>query len=204
MTGRRDGTRTSEDPPSPRLRADARRNVEKLRDAAREIFLREGLETPLEDIARRAGVSIGTLYNRFGSRAELIDQAVADVAAQRLVALAGLVDQAHGPWARFAAFVWGTCEMQAADRAFNDVVARRYADAPRLRAICDDNLVVGDDLMRTAQASGVLRHDVTRDDLYRLFRSIAALIRDGEPDDGWRRHLEYFLDGLRTGGPTAR
>ena len=50
------------------LRADARRNMEKVVEAAAEVFARDGLDVPLEDIARRAGVRAGTIYNRFGGR----------------------------------------------------------------------------------------------------------------------------------------
>jgi len=71
--------------PAPRpaqgLRADARRNLDKLRAAAAEAFSERGLDMPLEEIAARAGVSIGTLYNRLGPRDALVDAVVADPAA---------------------------------------------------------------------------------------------------------------------------
>src|SRR6516225_8646794 len=67
--------------PAPGLRADARRNLEKLRAAAAEAFSERGLDMPLEEIAARAGVSIGTLYNRLGPRDALVDAVVADPAA---------------------------------------------------------------------------------------------------------------------------
>ena len=64
------------------LRADARRNVEKVMEAAAEAFARDGLDVPLEDIARSAGVRAGTIYNRFGGREGLLDAVVADVAGR--------------------------------------------------------------------------------------------------------------------------
>ncbi|AUA16977.1 Bacterial regulatory protein, tetR family [Streptomyces malaysiensis subsp. malaysiensis] len=60
-------------PSRPPLRADARRNLEKLRAAALDVFQERGLGAPLDEVARRADVSIGTLYNRFSSRRELTD-----------------------------------------------------------------------------------------------------------------------------------
>ena len=66
------------------LRRDARDNAAKLRGAALELFLAQGLDAPLNEIARAAGVSIGTLFNRFGSREGLIDAVIPDVAARRL------------------------------------------------------------------------------------------------------------------------
>ncbi|WP_245979832.1 TetR/AcrR family transcriptional regulator [Streptomyces diacarni] len=65
------------------MRADAQRNAEKLRAAAAELFQERGLQVPLEEIARRAGVSHGTLYNLFGTREALIDEVVTDRAARR-------------------------------------------------------------------------------------------------------------------------
>jgi len=67
--------------PAQGLRADARRNLDKLRAAAAEAFSERGLDMPLEEIAARAGVSIGTLYNRLGPRDALVDAVVADPAA---------------------------------------------------------------------------------------------------------------------------
>src|SRR5882757_11505410 len=64
--------------PARPLRADARRNRELLVAAAREVFAARGLDAPLDEIARRAGVSIGTLYNRFPSRVDLVDAALTE------------------------------------------------------------------------------------------------------------------------------
>jgi AcrR family transcriptional regulator len=65
-----------------RLRADAERNRAALLDAAREVFAEQGLEAPLEEIALRAGVGIGTLYRRFPTRTQLVAAALVDKVAQ--------------------------------------------------------------------------------------------------------------------------
>src|ERR1700744_2794506 len=86
------------------LRADARRNMQKVMEAAAEAFARDGLDVPLEDIARSAGVRAGTIYNRFGGREGLLDAVVADVAAGWL---RGVIRRATGQgtaWDRFPAF----------------------------------------------------------------------------------------------------
>ena len=180
------------------LRADARRNVEKVMEAAAEAFARDGLDVPLEDIARSAGVRAGTIYNRFGGREGLLDAVVADVAAGWLRAV---IDRATGQdtaWGRFAAFVQGMCEEQAADPVFNDVFSRRYPDAPDLRAVCDQSLAFGAELIRDAQSSGALRPGFSAGDLARIFSVNAYLVRDRPAgDDGWRRTLQFTLDGLR-------
>jgi AcrR family transcriptional regulator len=180
------------------LRADARRNVEKVMEAAAEAFARDGLDVPLEDIARSAGVRAGTIYNRFGGREGLLDAVVADVAAGWLRAV---IDRASGQdtaWGRFAAFVQGMCEEQAADPVFNDVFSRRYPDAPDLRAVCDQSLAFGAELIRDAQSSGTLRPGFSAGDLARIFSVNSYLVRDRPAgDDGWRRTLQFTLDGLR-------
>jgi AcrR family transcriptional regulator len=181
------------------LRADARRNMEKVVEAAAEAFAADGLDVPLENIARRAGVRAGTIYNRFGGREGLIDAVVADVMASRLRAL---IDRAAGQgtaWDRFAAFVEGMCEDQAADPVFNDVFSRRYPDAPGLRAVCDKSLAFGAGLIRDAQSCGALRPGFSASDLARIFAVNAYLVRDRPAgDDGWRRTLQFTLDGIRT------
>jgi AcrR family transcriptional regulator len=172
--------------------------MQKVMEAAAEAFARDGLDVPLEDIARSAGVRAGTIYNRFGGREGLLDAVVADVAAGWLRAV---IDRAAGQgtaWGRFTAFVEGMCEEQAADPVFNDVFSRRYPDAPDLRAVCDQSLAFGAELIRDAQSCGTLRPGFSADDLARIFSVNAYLVRDRPPgDDGWRRTLQFTLDGLR-------
>jgi len=186
--------RTGERP----LRADARRNMEKVMEAAAEAFAAGGLDVPLEEIARSAGVRAGTIYNRFGGREGLLDAVVADAAAARLRAV---IDRAAGQgtaWGKFATFVEGICEAQAADRVVTDVFALRYPDAPGLQAVCGQSLAFGAGLIRDAQSCGALRPGFSAGDLARIFSVNAYLVRDHPAgDDGWRRTLQFTLDGLR-------
>jgi len=180
------------------LRADARRNMEKVMAAAAEAFARDGLDVPLEDIARSAGVRAGTIYNRFGSREGLLDAVVTGDAATRLRAVIDRAAAQDTAWGRFAAFVEGICEVQAADPAFNDVFSSRYPDAPGLQAVCGQSLAFGAGLIADAQSCGTLRPGVSAGDLARIFSVNAYLVRDRPAgDDGWRRTLQFTLDGLR-------
>jgi AcrR family transcriptional regulator len=83
------------EPPSPRMRADARRNRERILRAARAVFVDEGPNVPLDEIARRADVGIATLYQRFPRRADLFRAVAVDVltalveAADRAIATEG-------------------------------------------------------------------------------------------------------------------
>jgi len=178
----------------PPLRADARRNLERICAAASEAFRVHGLDAPLEDIARKAGVSVGTIYNRFGSREGLLDAVVAEIARAKLELAIAAVTGAT-PWDLFASYVTALGENQAGDPAFNDVIARRYPEAAVLREVHSRAVEHGTVLMREAQAGGSLRADVTAHDLDRLIWLNAQAIRLG--DGWWRRALNFFLDGLR-------
>ncbi|QIG43918.1 helix-turn-helix transcriptional regulator [Nocardioides anomalus] len=176
------------------MRADARRNAERIRAAAAEAFAEHGIDVPLEDIARRAGVSPGTIYHRFGSREGLTDAVVADVAAEKL-ATAVAATAGATPWERFSSYVFALGAAQAADPTFNAIVARRHPESVALREVTSQAVAHAAPLMEAAQADGTLRDDVSGEDLDRLIWLNAQAVRLG--DDWWRRSLEIFLNGLR-------
>ncbi|MDT0341465.1 TetR/AcrR family transcriptional regulator [Streptomyces litchfieldiae] len=181
------------------MRADAQRNAEKLRAAAVELFRERGLQVPLKEIARRAGVSHGTLYNLFGSREALIDEVVVDLAAHRLDRIAEQALARDDAWGGFAYYIEKVCELQAVDPAISDVVTRRFPGAERLMAVCDRSYAAAARVIERAQRAGVLRPDFTRGDLLFIFGTNALLARaaaDAAPD-AWRRGVAFMLDGLR-------
>jgi AcrR family transcriptional regulator len=184
---------------APSLRRDARDNLAKLQAAAVEVFQEDGLGAPLESVAKRAGVSIGTLYNRFGSREALIDASVGGLAAARLddaVERAGAIGD---PWGRFASFVTQLTELQATWPVVSDVFERKFPGAHEVTAICDRTLENAAAFITDAQRSGSLRPDFDPRDLVALLTSNAAIVkatRQADPE-AWRRHLGFFLDGIR-------
>jgi AcrR family transcriptional regulator len=182
------------------MRADALRNIERIRAAAAAAFAEHGLDAPLGEIARRAGVSAGTIYHRFQSREGLIDAVIADIAAEKLE---GAIAATTGdtPWTRFTSYVWALGEAQAADPTFNEVVARRVLQSQALRTVNQRAVSHGESLMRAAQADGTLREDAEPQDLDRLIWLNAQAVALG--GDWWRRALEFFLHGLR-GSPACR
>lgn len=186
------------------MRADAHRNMEKLRTAAVEVFQERGLHAPLEEIAKRAGVSIGTLYNRFEGRQELVDAVVPEVAAAKLGEAMRRAGEQDSPWQRFVVYVEEMCALQATDTALNDVIARSYQDAAALTSICNESVAFGTQLMNEAQADGSLRPDVTPDDVFVMFWLNAHLTRTTSrvAPDAWRRQIALQLDGLRAGAAT--
>lgn len=180
------------------LRQDAARNRERLVLAARDTFHRSGIDVPLEEIARQAGVSIGTLYNRFPSRGELIDAALGPV-AQRSLEIAERAMRTGGPWNAFVAFMEGTCELLAAERGYTDVFRARLPGTPLIDAARERTGVLKARIMADAKAAGDLRDDVETSDIVLIFWAIAAIVestRETTPH-AWRRHLALTLDGLR-------
>src|ERR1700754_1913787 len=105
------------------MRADALRNRHQLMTAATELFDERGVDVPLEEIARRAGVSIGTLYNHFENRGALLDAVLPDWAAE-VDRLAEAALAAADPWRGFTDFMDGMFVMQARNRSMNDAIAR--------------------------------------------------------------------------------
>ena len=180
------------------LRRDAARNRERLVLAAREVFRRRGLEAPLEEIAREAGVSIGTLYNRFPGRGELIDAALEPL-ARRAVEHAEEASREEDPWQALESLITGTCELFAADRGYSEVYRSRVPGAPVLGAARQRLTEIKETIMARAMSAGVLRADIESTDVVLLIWGTAAVMdatRDAAPD-AWRRHLALQLDGLR-------
>ncbi|GGP11698.1 TetR/AcrR family transcriptional regulator [Nonomuraea glycinis] len=175
------------------MRKDAVQNRERLLQAARQLFADGGLDVPLEEIARTAGVSIGTLYNRFPTRDALVEAVFAD----RVATVADLAERAlamDDAWDGFVAFLTGVCELQAADLGYNDLAARTApVDGDRGYGLMLK-------ILDRAQRSGELRPDVTLADMAFVLWGVAATIRATHEvvPGAWRRHLALTLDGLRT------
>jgi AcrR family transcriptional regulator len=186
------------------LRQDAARNRERLVTAARAAFRRKGLDAPLEEIARDAGVAIGTLYNRFPTRGELIDAALGPL-VERAVENAERAARAGDPWEAFASFMEDTCELVASDRGYADAHRLRVVGTPLVDAALARISALKAEIVARAKAAGVLRADVESSDLVLLIWGIGATAgatRAVAPD-AWRRQLAILLDGLRPGAAHA-
>jgi len=170
------------------LRRDAQRNRDLLVTAAREVFGCAGLDASLEEIARRAGVSIGTLYNRFPTRVALIEAVFLgplELSAEHAERAAEFED----PWDGFVYFLERSCETQAADRGFTEVCSRSFPDAPAIDRVKERVGETFRQVICRAQASGQLRADFRFEDFG------FAVSATAHPQ--WRRHLAFLLDGFR-------
>jgi AcrR family transcriptional regulator len=176
------------------LRRDAQRNRDAIVAAAQEVFAEQGLEAPLEEIARRAGVGIGTLYRRFPTRVDLVDA----VLAGRLRAHVEAAEEAlrlGDPWDGFAFYLERTCQLEASDRGLGDLMSMRFPSATAVET-AKARLF---ELVRGAQASGQLRADLTLEDLAFLNWGNARIVEAtaAVAPEAWRRHLAFLLDAFR-------
>ncbi|GLY89999.1 TetR/AcrR family transcriptional regulator [Actinoallomurus iriomotensis] len=185
-------------PQARHLRADAARNRDKLLASAVQVFGERGLDAPLEEIARRAKVSIGTLYNHFPTRQDLVDA----ILPERLSDLERITTEALAdpdPWEGFVRFLGGLFELQARDHGLNDALARRFPDDSAVGAACRRGFAQAELIVGRARESGRLRADFETRDLVPLMWAMSQVIRESmeAAPEAWRRHLAFVVDGLR-------
>ena len=139
------------------MRADARRNREKVLKAARVCLARDGLDAQMEEIARRAKVGVGTVYRHFPTKDDLV-VALAGERFDRLAELARAALEVDDAWEGFCGFLRGGAEIQITDRALSEVMLDR-GHVMREHAERVDILGLVDALMNRAKAAGALRQD---------------------------------------------
>jgi len=186
------------------LRADAARNRVAIVEAAREVFAEQGVDAPLDEIARRAGTGNATLYRRFPTRGDLVGAVFAEAMVEHLQAVeAGLADA--DPWRGFASYVEAVGAMQARDRGIADLVTMDLSPAPEieeLRSRAFDGLVR---LVDRAHTAGVLRADFTTEDVVLLLMANAGLVErtHGIGTEASARLVHVLLDGFRAAAATT-
>jgi len=184
------------------LRRDAERNRRKILAAAADLFAARGIDACLEDVAREAGVGVGTVYRRFPDRRALVDELLEEkVAAIEELAAAAIADE--DPWRGFTSFFERSQELCAADRALTEALLGPECEPERVAAARAriDPLVA--ELVARAKASGDLRPDFEAADYPLLVEMVAAVARarhDRAPEP-WRRSARLLVDGLRASGP---
>ncbi|GAA3825529.1 TetR/AcrR family transcriptional regulator [Streptomyces chiangmaiensis] len=180
------------------LRRDAQRNRDAIVAAARKAFPEQGLGASLEGVAREAGVAIGTLYRHFPRRLDLIEE-LFTAKFTDLVAAAEEAVAMDDAWRGFCHYLEKLCELQACDRAFNDLVSARLPIHAISRNMDERARELGAQIVRKAQEQGVLRDDVTSEDLAFVIWSQAGIIRATRTvaPTAWRRHMHLMLDAFR-------
>ena len=176
------------------MRADARRNYEKVLAAAREAFAEGGESTALEEIARRAGVGIGTLYRHFPNRQALLEALYVNEVEEICRSAAGLDDT--DPWEALTGWLGQVVGYLTTKRALaSELLNYLGMDAPLFQECRTSLFAAGEPLLERAQETGVVRPDVQFSDVLQLVGGVTK-IPSAEP--GQVEHiLSIALDGLR-------
>jgi len=179
------------------LRADARRNRERILETAHRMFATGGLDVSIDEIAAEAGVGVGTVYRHFATKEDLIRALM----ERHFLLLKQWLDEglaADSAWDALVDFLNRVGEMQATDRGFINSLSTRTEMAD----VCAAKFGLfasGEELLARAKKEGRVRPDATVEDVALVVRSIgsAAEIEVRTGIGSWRRTLELFIDGLR-------
>jgi AcrR family transcriptional regulator len=179
------------------MRKDAARNRAALLAAARQVFAERGLEASLDDVARHAGLGVGTAYRHFANKHELA-QAIFAEAIDDIIALADLALTLDDPWDGIVGFLEGAAEAQTADRGLREQLMGAH-DADQIDQVHERISGPLRELVERAKKSGALRADVEATDIGIVVMMLCT-VADVTGDDApglWRRYLPMLLAGLR-------
>jgi AcrR family transcriptional regulator len=181
-------------------RADARRNYEKVLAAAQEAFAESGTSASLEEIARRAGVGIGTLYRNFPNRQALLEAVYVDEVANLCESAAEL--HALPPWDAFVAWVHRLVGYLATKQALaHEMLEYVDRDAPLFQTCRKSLFATAEPMLARAQQAQAVRADTDVWEIIQIVGGIAK-IPGAEPEQ-IEHLLQIALDGLRYRAPDA-
>jgi AcrR family transcriptional regulator len=184
------------------LRADARRNLERILEAARAAFAERGLDVGVEEIVRRAGVGKATFFRRFPTKDALV-LAVLEGFVDEVEAAADRAVQAVEPLEGLREFLMYNMSMQAHNAAFFDAISARFmGDNPPVE-LTDRMLAAVERVVEPARVAGALREGVEAGDISTVIKMLGAAIRPMPGmllcEAAWARYLDVVLCGLRAG-----
>jgi AcrR family transcriptional regulator len=182
------------------LRRDAERNRQRILKAASEVFNERGLEVSLDEIARYAGVGVGTVYRRFRTKEELV-QALFKERIDSVAALAEEALQAPDPWSGLVCFMEQMTELMAGDLGLRQMLTFATYGQDQVAYARQRNAPLVQRMVERAQAAGQLRADLRQTDIPFIVFLLAEAtqLTHGASPGIWRRYLALILDGLRPG-----
>lgn len=192
---------TAHEPTERPLRKDAERNRARVLAAARDLFASEGLEPNLNDVARHAGVGVGTVYRRFRTKDELLEAIFVD-ALDQLTALAQEGLKHADSWEGFAWFVEQMCELTATDRGLREIAFSKAYGGDRVMTAQERLGPVVAKLVERAQNDGHLRQEISSTDMpiVSLIGGTVSQFAGHVDRNLWRRFAAILLDGMRCSG----
>lgn len=185
------------------LRADARRNRAKIVDAAKSAFAELGLDAQMDDVAKRAGVGVGTLYRHFPTKDALV-RALIEAKMEKMAERGrhALADEEGDAWDRFATYCRACAYDQVSDLGLAQVISTQPSESFAQAATAAGLREIVDDLLAPAQASGIVRADARMDDIPLIMCGMGAVLQSFGEEHA-RRYFELALDGLRNTGAPA-
>jgi AcrR family transcriptional regulator len=184
--------------PARPLRRDAERNRQRILKAAAEVFTERGLDVSLDEVARHAGVGVGTVYRRFGTKEELIEA----LFVERVESIAALAEQAFAmpdPWTGLVCFMEQMAEVLADDLGLRQMLMFASYGQNLVSYARQRNAPLVTRLIERAQAAGQVRGDLRQTDLLLIIFMLSDAARLARPvsPDLWRRYLTLITDGMR-------
>jgi len=177
------------------LRADARRNRERVIAAAGVVFAEQGRDAQMDDVAKRAGVGVGTVYRHFPTKEALVAALAVSLFEKVLQAGRDALEQ-EDPWEALTSALWMGGETLSSDRAFTEIVGQ--TEMPFSTELQTEMYEVYSQLIERAIASGDLRPDIVMDDIPMFMCGIGmATVKPHCCPNAWRRHLSVVIDGLK-------
>jgi AcrR family transcriptional regulator len=189
----------SREVPAPRpLRRDAERNRQRILRAAAEVFTSRGLQASLDDVARHAGVGVGTVYRRFPDK-ESLAEALFEERIQAMVALAEKALAEPDSWTGLVSFLENACTQLATDRGLREILMFATYGRVRIERGRARMQPLVTRLVERAQRDGKLRSDLRPTDMLFIEFMLTSAARYAEPvkPEIWRRYLALITDALR-------
>jgi AcrR family transcriptional regulator len=189
-------TATSQPPRA--KRADAVRNRERVLEAARKCMALRGLDVQMDEIAKKAGVGVGTVYRHFPTKDALVQALIVDHMERMADVAKASIDAEGEPWEAFSRTLWNGAEQQLADRALAQVLATQppatWQHAAEAQTSLSDHMAT---LLARAQEAGAVRADLRVDDIPLMMCGLGAVVQNGRD---WQRYMRLVLDGMRACG----
>ena len=179
------------------LRRDAERNRQRILHAAAEVFTQRGLDATLDDVARQAGVGVGTVYRRFPDKESL----VAELFADRIDAMVGVAEQALAapdPWQALVSYLEYAAETMASSIGLRQLMMFATYGRDKVAYAREQMRPVVGKLVERAQEAGMLREDFRATDVPLIAYMLSAAAEYASPvhPDVWQRYLALLIDSL--------
>ena len=179
------------------LRADARRNRERILESARTVFSEYGADAQIDDVARQAGVGVGTVYRHFPTKEALLVELLREKFRLFAMRAREALEQDGEPFAVFEDLLRRNAETAASDAAVQHALAGAGEHIwLQAQAEQQDLIALTGELIVRARRAGTIRQDVDANDIAMLMCGLCSTM-GAKPGFDWRRHLDLVIDMLR-------